>query len=80
MTDAAVDPTLNQRFDIAKLVVLSGWSMTVIVCLTIISAAVSQLVFHPGVELGSLKEWAGMCLGFLLGNFVSLVKDFIKEG
>lgn len=72
------DTTDVQKFDIARIVVLSGWSLSLMVCLTIISAAVYQLVTHPGLDIGALKEWAGLCLGFLLGNFVSLVKDFIK--
>lgn len=68
----------NAQADVAQIVVLSGWSLTILVCLTIIGAAVYATMAHQGTDIGPLKEWAGMCLGFLLGSFVSLVKDYIK--
>ncbi len=73
-----VDPAAAERSDIAKIVVLSGWSLTIAACLFIIGAAV-YLAIARG-DAGPLKEWAGLCLGFLLGNFVTLVKDYIKVG
>jgi hypothetical protein len=70
------EETDAKRFDTAQMVVMSGWSLTILVCLCIIGAAVYQAVFMGPIE-SALKDWAGMCLGFLLGSFVSLVKDFI---
>lgn len=73
MTDIVSD-----RYDTTKVVILSGWSLTVGVCLLIISAAVFSAT-HAGVLDPDLKNWAGMCLGFLFGSFVGLVKDFIAK-
>jgi hypothetical protein len=72
-----MDDNSKDRFDIAKIIVLSGWSLTILVCLVVIGMAVYSMTFHSDVA-APLKEWGGMCLGFLLGSFVSLVKDFIK--
>ena len=71
------DTNANERFDIAKIVVLSGWSLTIVTCLAIIGSATYLLVSKVSID-GPLKEWASTCLGFLFGTFVSLVKDFIK--
>jgi hypothetical protein len=68
----------NERFDIAKFVVLSGWSLNVMTCLTIIGAATYCVVTGKAID-GPLKEWASMCLGFLFATFVPLVKDFISK-
>jgi hypothetical protein len=71
------DVNANARFDIAKIVVLSGWALTIMVCIAIIGSS-TYLLMTKGVLDGALKEWASTCLGFLFGAFVSLVKDFIK--
>jgi hypothetical protein len=71
------DSTARERFDIATVVVLSGWSLTILVCITIIGATTYMVVSHGAIDT-PLKEWAGTCLGFLFGFFGSLVKDFIK--
>jgi len=72
------DDNSNERFDIAKIVVLSGWSLNVLTCLTIIGAATYMVVTGKPID-GPLKEWASMCLGFLFATFVPLVKDFISK-
>ena len=72
-----MDDQSNSRFDVAKIVVLSGWSLTILACLVVIMGAV-YAAFQTTDPLTPLKEWAAMCLGFLLGAFVSLVKDFIR--
>jgi hypothetical protein len=71
------DDENNARFDVAKIVVLSGWSLTILACLVVIMGAV-YAAFQTADPLAPLKEWASMCLGFLLGAFVTLVKDFIR--
>jgi hypothetical protein len=68
----------KERFDIAKLVVLSGWSLTVLACLLIIAASTYMTISAKSIE-GPLKEWGGTCLGFLFGSFMSLLKDFLNE-
>jgi cytochrome c oxidase assembly factor CtaG len=68
----------NERFDVAKLVVLSGWSLTILVCILVIGAAVYMVLTRASID-APIKEWASTCLGFLFGAFVSLVKDFISD-
>lgn len=72
------DENSNERFDIAKVVILSGWSLNVLTCLVIIGAVVYMASSGKPIE-GPLKEWASMCLGFLFATFVPLVKDFISK-
>jgi hypothetical protein len=76
---AAPDETAatKERFDIAEVVVLSGWSLTLLVCISIIGSAVYLAVVKGSID-GPLKEWASTCLGFLFASFISMVKDFIK--
>ncbi|ARQ95365.1 hypothetical protein [Bradyrhizobium phage BDU-MI-1] len=68
----------NDRFDTAQIVVLSGWSLTILACLCIIGAATYCSLVGKPLD-GPLKEWASMCLGFLFATFVPLVKDFISK-
>jgi hypothetical protein len=63
----------DERFDLARIVVLSGWILTLLVCAGIILATLLQE--NPQ---GPLKEMAATCLGFLFGSFATIVKDFIK--
>jgi hypothetical protein len=68
-----------ERFDTAKVVALSGWALTLFVCVVLIGAAAWRLA--AGMPLDdTLKQWAGMALGFLFGNGVlGLVKDFVAS-
>lgn len=68
----------SERFDIARIVVLSGWSLSLLTCLTVIGAATYMVLAGKPID-GPLKEWASMCLGFLFATFVPLVKDFISK-
>jgi hypothetical protein len=72
------DETARERFDIATVVVLSGWSLTLLACILIIIAATYSVAIHQSID-GPLKEWASTCLGFLFGVCVSMVKDFISK-
>jgi hypothetical protein len=72
------DTTASERFDIAKVVVLSGWSLNILTCLTIIGAATYMVVSGKPID-DQLKQWASTCLGFLFATFVPLVKDFISK-
>jgi hypothetical protein len=78
MDKVADDSNAGERFDIAKVVVLSGWSLTILVCIMIIGTATYNVVTHQAID-APLKEWASMCLGFLFGAFVAMVKDFISN-
>lgn len=68
--------TDKERFDIAKVVILSGWSLMLLSCLIVIAAAVYQLHQGHGID-DALKGWATLCFGFLFGSCSGLVKDFI---
>lgn len=72
------DDNGNERFDVAKVVILSGWSLSLLTCFAVIAAAIFLAVTGKPID-GPLKEWSGMCLGFLLATFVPLVKDFIAK-
>jgi hypothetical protein len=67
----------NERFDIAKTVILSGWSLLLLACLVVIAAATWQLCAHQAID-DTLKGFATLCFGFLFGSFPALVKDFIN--
>ena len=58
-------------------VVLSGWSLTLLVCIAVIGAAIYMSLTKGSID-APVKDWASTCLGFLFGAFVGLVKDFIK--
>ena len=68
----------SDRYDVTKIVILSGWSLALLTCVTVIAAAVYQAVTAGTVEV-NLKGWVGMCLLFLFTNFLPLVKDFISK-
>lgn len=68
----------NERFDIVKIVILSGWSLALLTCVTVIAAAVYMLVMKQPID-GPLKDWSMMCLAFLFTNFLPVVKDFVSK-
>ena len=74
----ADDTNANERFDIAKVVVLSGWSLTILVCISVIGTAIYMSLAKSSID-APVKEWASTCLGFLFGAFLSLVKYFIGD-
>ena len=68
----------NERFDIVKIVILSGWSLALLTCVTVIAAGVYMLVMKQPID-GPLKDWSMMCLAFLFTNFLPVVKDFVSK-
>jgi hypothetical protein len=63
----------DDKFDIARIVILSGWILTIVACAAVIITALLQ-----EAPTSPIKDWAATCLGFLFGSFASMVKDFIK--
>lgn len=67
----------KKKFEIVRFVVLSGWIVTIVVCAAILIASTyisfTELVDPPEF----LKSQSNTALGFLIGSFVALVKDFI---
>lgn len=70
------DQNDQTRFDIAKLVVLSGWSLLLLSCVSVIGAAIVHTMTGIGID-PTLKDWATLCFGFLFGACAGMVKDFI---
>ena len=68
----------HERFDVSTWIILSGWSLTLLSCFVIILVAAYLTLIGKPID-SPLKEWAGMALGFLLGSFVGLVKDYISK-
>jgi hypothetical protein len=48
MTDEASNA--NERFDVSKMVVLSGWSLTLLVCIAVIGTAVYVSVTKNSID------------------------------
>lgn len=72
------DENSNERFDVTKVVILSGWSLALLTCVAVIAAAVYLILIGKPVD-GPLKDWSMMCLAFLFTNFLPVVKDFISK-
>lgn len=74
MTDPN-DPNANQRFDIGKMIVISGWAITLLVSVSLIMLSL-WLIMH-GLDVPSpLKEWSGIAIGFLFGNLMTMIFNF----
>jgi hypothetical protein len=72
------DDNADDRYNIAKIIVLSGWALTLLVCwATIIGTVWLILRGHPVDD--TLKGFAQTSFGFLFGSFVALVKDFMPK-
>ncbi len=67
----------DDLYNIAKIVVLSGWALTLLVCFIVLLAAIYSLAKHGTIDI-TLKEFAILCFGFLFGNIPVLVKEFMK--
>lgn len=70
------DPYAKPRFNVAKIIVLTGFALTMLVCLILVCVS-SYLLISIGTIPDALREWAGLALGYLFGTFSALIKDFI---
>lgn len=61
-----------------KAIVLSGWVLSLVVILSILVTTMYFLISGQAVP-DILREWAGICLGFLFGTFMGMVKDYIES-
>lgn len=69
----------NDRYDVAKAIILSGWALTLLTCFAVIGVAVYCLIVNRTID-DTLKGFATLCMGFLFGNIPTLVKDFTGNG
>lgn len=78
MSDPVIDPLAAQaadRYDVSKIIVISGWAITLAV--VVITIMASLYLMFMGHEVPSpLKEWGGMAYGFLFGNLATLIMNF----
>ena len=59
-------------------ILISGWILSVLVILFIVTASVYLQFLHPETPLpDTLREWAGISIGFLFGNFWSIIKEYV---
>lgn len=59
-------------------ILISGWILSVLLILSIVSASVYLQLMHPETELpATLREWSGISIGFLFGNFFTIIKEYV---
>lgn len=59
-------------------IILSGWVVSVLLIMSIVASSVYLQVVYPTAPLpDTLREWSGIAMGFLFGNFFSLVKEYL---
>jgi len=59
-------------------ILISGWILSVLLILSIVSASVYLQVMHPETPLpDTLREWSGISIGFLFGNFFTIIKEYV---
>jgi hypothetical protein len=59
-------------------IILSGWVVSVLLIMSIVAASVYLQVMFPNNPVpDTLREWSGICMGFLFGNFFSIVKEYL---
>lgn len=64
--------------NVVTAIIISGWVVSVILIISIVAASLYLQVVQPHVQLpDTLREWSGIALGFLFGNFFSIVKDYL---
>lgn len=80
MVDQPTNPRPSSRTkNIVTGILLSGWIVSVLLILSIVAAAVYLQVVEPHTPLpDTLREWSGIAIGFLFGNFFSIVKDYVS--
>lgn len=73
--------TASQKFrHIAKAIVLSGWVVCLLAAVLIVVSSLYMMVFHPEIpQPPTLREWSSIVLGFLFGNMMTMIKDFVEK-
>ena len=75
-----MEPTEKQPARWTKLIILSGWFLTILVAVIILSTSMVMMVMYPEVPLPKpLSEWGSIVLGFLFGSFVNIVSNVITK-
>ena len=73
-----VNRPVSRRKNIITGIILSGWIVSVLLIMSVVASSVYLLVTQPSVPLpDTLREWAGIAMGFLFGNFFNIVRDYL---
>lgn len=68
----------NRTKNIVTVILISGWVLSVFLILSIVAASVYLQVINPSIPLpDTLREWSGIAIGFLFGNFFSIIKEYV---
>jgi len=69
--------TTSNRYITTRGIIVTGWILLLILCIFVVGSTVYLMITgKPVPEI--LLNWSSTVIGFLLGSFVSLVKEFIK--
>lgn len=68
----------TERWDLAKVIVLTGLGATILISIILISTAMALMLIERAVP-DTLNQWSGVALGFLFGTFGSILKDFVTK-
>jgi hypothetical protein len=68
----------KRKNQVVRLVIVSGWAITLLATFGLVGAAVALMLMNLPVPT-ELKQWAGISIGFLFGTFSALVRDYVLE-
>jgi hypothetical protein len=79
MTDIQPTNKPNSRTrTVVTVIIISGWIVSVLLILSILASSVYLQVAYPEAPLpDTLREWSGIAMGFLFGNFFSIIKEYL---
>lgn len=79
MTETFAQTVDNRKVKMVRLIILSGWVLTLFLMVGIVGAAIYLMVTGQEVPK-TLEQWGGVALGFLFGNFSKIVADYVGDG
>jgi tetrahydromethanopterin S-methyltransferase subunit F len=79
ITEPTTNPKPSSRTkNLVTGILISGWILSVLLILSIVSASVYLQIMHPDTPLpDTLREWSGISIGFLFGNFFTIIKEYV---
>jgi len=75
---AVLTAAQRRKSGVVRAIILSGWIMTLATMMAIVGASL-WLTLTGKIVPETLGNWTGVALGFLFGNFSSIVANYIKE-
>ena len=78
MTLEPNDPMDARKVKLVRLIILSGWILTLMLMISVVGSALFLGV--TGQEVPKLLEqWGGVALGYLFGSFSKIIADYIGD-